>query len=225
MDAAPDAGRPHRRARVLPLTAQPTAPASTLPDGDLRLLTQFLPADEGQLLLQALTEQLTWARHRVRLFGREHHTPRLCAWYGDADAQYAYSGQALDPLPWPPVLAALRRRLETDIGGQFNSVLCNLYRDGADSMGWHADDEASLGPQPVIASLSLGAVRRFSLRHRRRELPTRHLMLGHGDLLIMAGETQRHWLHAVPKTRRPVGARINLTFRTVRRVQGLQCPD
>jgi alkylated DNA repair dioxygenase AlkB len=119
-------------------------------------------------------------------------------------------------VPWTTPLAALRQRLEVALGVTFNSVLANLYRDGADSMGWHSDDEASLGPQPVIASLSLGATRRFVLRHRRRrDLQTLTLSLEHGSLLVMAGETQRHWHHAVPKTRQPVGARINLTFRHV----------
>ncbi len=152
----------------------------------------------------------------MRLFGREHLTPRLCAWYGDPGVRYAYSGQALEPLPWPPALARLRARLQNALGCPFNSVLCNLYRDGTDSMGWHSDDEASLGPRPVIASLSLGAARRFALRHRTRAYRSVALALGHGDLLIMAGDTQHHWQHAVPKTRRPIAPRINLTFRTVR---------
>ena len=95
-------------------------------------------------------------------------------------------------------------------------MLCNLYRDGADSMGWHSDDEASLGPRPVIASLSLGATRRFALRHRARRYRSVTLALGNGDLLLMAGDTQTHWQHAVPSTRRPIAPRINLTFRAVR---------
>lgn len=187
-----------------------------LPDGELYLLPQFLADSEAAPVLDALSTELAWTRHRVRLFGREHLTPRLCAWYGDPGARYAYSGQALEPLPWPPALAGLRARLHTALGLAFNSVLCNLYRDGADSMGWHSDDEASLGPQPVIASLSLGATRRFALRHRARRYRSVTLALGNGDLLLMAGDTQAHWQHAVPRTRRPIAARINLTFRAVR---------
>ena len=187
-----------------------------LPDGLLYHLPQFLAPDAASVLLGQLTTSLDWQQHRLKLFGRERLTPRLCAWYGDAGARYGYSGQALEPLPWAAPLAALRPRLEAALGFTFNSVLANLYRDGADSMGWHSDDEASLGPRPVIASLSLGATRRFVLRHRRRrELQTVALALEHGSLLVMAGATQRHWHHAVPKTRRPVGARINLTFRRV----------
>lgn len=189
-----------------------------LPDVLLYHLPQFLPANEATDMLNALVAGLAWEQHRLWLFGRERLTPRLCAWYGDADARYGYSGQTLEPLPWTAPLATLRQRLETTLGCAFNSVLANLYRDGADSMGWHSDDEASLGPQPVIASLSLGATRRFVLRHRqRRDLKTLTLPLEHGTLLVMAGDTQRHWHHAVPRTRQPVGPRINLTFRHVKR--------
>ena len=194
----------------------PGAQAVPLPDGLLYHLPQFLAPDDASALAAELALSLAWQQHRLKLFGRARLTPRLCAWYGDPHARYGYSGQALDPLPWTAPLAALRQRLEAALGFTFNSVLANLYRDGADSMGWHSDDEASLGPQPVIASLSLGATRRFVLRHRyRRELQTLSLPLEHGALLIMAADTQRHWRHAVPKTRQPVGARINLTFRYV----------
>jgi alkylated DNA repair dioxygenase AlkB len=194
----------------------PASAAVFLPDGELYRLTQFLTPDAASRLFHTLHATLAWTQHRVRVFGREHSTPRLCAWHGDPQARYAYSGQALEPLPWTPALADIRARLEVASGIPFNGVLCNLYRNGADSMGWHSDDEASLGPCPVIASLSLGATRRFVFRHRRRrELGTVDLQLAHGDLLLMAGDTQRHWQHAVPKTRRPVGPRINLTFRRV----------
>jgi alkylated DNA repair dioxygenase AlkB len=124
------------------------------------------------------------------------------------------------PRPWADALAGLRDRLETHTGVRFTGVLANYYRDGRDSMGWHADDERELGPTPDdirVASISLGAPRRFVLRSRGVD-PSRRieLALGHGDLLIMAGTTQRHYQHAVPKTARPVGPRLNLTFRVVR---------
>jgi alkylated DNA repair dioxygenase AlkB len=187
-----------------------------LPDGLLYHLPQFLAPDQAGVLLGQLTCSPDWQQHRLKLFGRECLTPRLCAWYGDPGARYGYSGQALEPLPWTAPLAALRQRLEAMLGCPLNGVLANLYRDGADSMGWHSDDEASLGPQPVIVSLSLGATRRFVLRHRRRrDLQTVALALEHGSLLIMAGDMQRHWQHAVPKTRAAVGVRVNLTFRHV----------
>jgi alkylated DNA repair dioxygenase AlkB len=197
----------------LPVGAVPVP----LPDGLIYHLPRFLPTPDATAVLEALASGPGWEQHRLMLFGRERLTPRLCAWYGDPDARYAYSGKALEPLPWTAPLAALRERLEVALGVRFNSVLANLYRNGADSMGWHSDDEASLGPQPVIASLSLGATRRFMLRHRRRrDVPPMSLLLEHGSLLLMVGDTQRHWHHAVPKTRQPVGTRINLTFRHVR---------
>ncbi len=188
----------------------------SLPDGMLYQLPQFLSVDDAGNLLTNLTEALAWQQHRLWLFGRERLTPRLCAWYGDADARYAYSGQALDPLPWTASLEDLRQRIEATLACRFNSVLVNLYRDGADSMGWHSDDEASLGPEPVIASLSLGDTRRLVLKHRRGvDLASVDIPLAAGSLLVMAGRLQTHWRHCVPKTRRPVGPRINLTFRLI----------
>ncbi|GAB4350772.1 MAG: alpha-ketoglutarate-dependent dioxygenase AlkB [Immundisolibacter sp.] len=188
-----------------------------LPDGCLAHWRRFMAPAEADSLLVQLLDRVPWQQHRVRVFGREYPTPRLCAWYGDAKARYAYSGQALEPLPWLPSLAMLRSRLEAALGRPFNSVLVNLYRDGADGMGWHSDDEPSLGPEPVIASLSVGATRRLVLRHRRRaDLAPIEVPLYGGDLWVMAGALQRHWRHAVPKTRRAVGPRINLTFRFVR---------
>jgi alkylated DNA repair dioxygenase AlkB len=187
-----------------------------LPDGSLSHWRRFMAPAEADSLLAQLIDLVPWQQYRVCVYGREYPAPRLCAWYGDAEARYSYSGQTLEPLPWLPSLAALRRRLEAALGRPFNSVLVNLYRDGADGMGWHSDDEASLGPEPVIASLSVGATRRFVLRHRRRaDLPRLDLPLHAGDLWVMAGVLQAHWRHAVPKTRRSVGPRINLTFRHV----------
>lgn len=190
---------------------------SLLPqDGDLSYQRHFLPAAEADRLLQWLLDSLDWQRWQVRIAGRLLDSPRLSAWYGDADAAYGYSGIRLVPQPMPAPLAGLRERLRSALGADFNGVLVNLYRDGADSMGWHSDDERELGAEPLIASLSLGAPRRFLLRHRRqRELDTLRLELGHGSLLVMAGATQRCWRHSLPKTRRPVGPRVNLTFRRV----------
>jgi alkylated DNA repair dioxygenase AlkB len=165
------------------------------------------------MLLDRLTAEIAWEQHEITLFGRTVPTPRLTAWFGDA--AYAYSGVVNQPKPWPDVLAALRERLTSELGVGFNSCLANLYRDGSDSMGFHSDDEPELGPEPTIASVSLGARRRFVLRDRA----TRQRWtwdLGAGDLLVMRDESQRDYAHAVPKTTRPVGARMNLTFRHFR---------
>ena len=165
---------------------------------------------EPDELLARLVAETAWEQHDITLFGRTVPTPRLTAWTGDH--AYRYSGVLNAPRPWSPTLAALRDRLVAEVGAPFNSCLANLYRDGSDSMGWHSDDEPELGSQPVIASLSLGARRRFVLRHRASGRRW-SLDLGAGDLLVMRGESQADYRHAVPKTTRPVGPRLNLTFR------------
>lgn len=163
-----------------------------------------------------LERSLAWREESIQLFGKRYRQPRLLAWYGDAGASYRYSGVVHQPLPWLPELERLRRRVEHLTGARFNSMLANLYRHERDSMGLHADDEPELGPRPVIASLSFGHTRIFRLRHRRRrELKPVRLPLTSGSLLVMRGDTQRHWKHEVPKQRSPCGPRINLTFRWV----------
>ena len=123
--------------------------------------------------------------------------------------------KAKTPLPWTPLLAEIRRQVGEQVGQPLNAVLLNLYRDGQDSMGWHSDDEAELGRNPLIASLSLGGERRFDLRRKGGTRIEHSLMLGHGSLLVMAGQTQHHWQHQVAKTRKPCALRLNLTFRLV----------
>lgn len=186
-----------------------------LPDSDVLLQPGWLDSHDATAAMQALREELPWARHRIQMFGREVLTPRLCAWVGDPDASYTYSRTHFVPLPWTPALRSLRERLQREGIGRFNSVLANRYRDGSDSMGWHSDDEGELGPQPVIASISLGATRRFRLRHRTDPSQRVELMLEHGSLLLMRGATQANYRHDLPKTARPVGERINLTFRWI----------
>ncbi|GAB3536759.1 hypothetical protein GCM10027443_27860 [Pontibacter brevis] len=149
------------------------------------------------------------------MFGKQLPVPRLTAWYGDKG--YTYSGLYNKPQPWVPVLQSLRERVQEVTGQEYNSVLLNFYRSGNDSMGWHADDEAELGKEPAIASLSFGGERRFSLKHRtRKDLKTVTIPLTHGSLLLMQGPTQYYWLHHIPKTKHPVQPRINLTFRNVK---------
>lgn len=184
-----------------------------LPDAEVEYRRGFFDPDETQALFDTLWSEIRWERHRVRIRGREVDCPRLSAWQGDAT--YSYSGLTLRPAPWTASVAAVRRRVEAAAGDAFNSVLANLYRDGADRLGWHADDEPELGPAPVIASASFGAPRRFLLRPKRRGGASVPIVLEPGSLLVMRGPTQRNWLHSIPPTRRPVGARINLTFRSI----------
>lgn len=166
--------------------------------------------------LSRLRAELPLGVERYRIAGREVSSPRLVSWHGDPGAAYVYSGVAHEPAPWTEDLSALRARVEEATGLTFNSVLANLYRDGNDGMGWHADKEPEIGPSPDdrwIASLSLGHPRRFVLRPAGRPGERCELELGGGALLVMRGTTQSHYRHAAPKTRRPVGARLNLTFR------------
>ncbi|MBF9235849.1 alpha-ketoglutarate-dependent dioxygenase AlkB [Hymenobacter sp. BT683] len=187
-----------------------------LPRADLLFDPVFLPAAEADVLLAQLIRDVSWEHRNIRIFGKELPQPRLTAWYGDPDARYSYSGLAWEPRPWTLALHSLRQRIETATGTAFNSVLLNYYRDGRDSMGWHSDDEPELGQSPAIASLSLGATRRFRLRPRAGlDLPPFGLDLPTGSLLLMRGPTQQHWQHALPKTARPIGPRLNLTFRQV----------
>ena len=194
--------------------AMPLSPLP-LPDADITLDAAWLQADAHQALFQELRMRVPWEMHRICLFGREVDSPRLSCWIGDPGAAYTYSGTRFVPRPWPEVLLPVRQRLSRELGIAFNSVLANLYCDGRDAMGWHSDSEAELGPQPVIASVSLGATRRFVLRQRRDPSVKLALDLVPGSLLVMAGDTQRHYRHALPRTARPVGERINLTFRRI----------
>lgn len=187
-------------------------------DGDCRLLEQFLTQGEANRLLDDLLENAEWQQPEITLYGRKVKSPRLAAWYGEPEAVYRYSGLVNQPLPWLESLLELRYRLEAFIGCRFNSVLLNQYRDGTDSMGWHADDEPELGPDPVIASVSLGSSRHFLMKHQKNRAETSlKLPLHHGSLLIMGGVTQQHWKHSISKTRSAVDKRINLTYRFIRR--------
>ncbi|MDQ3617682.1 MAG: alpha-ketoglutarate-dependent dioxygenase AlkB [Pseudomonadota bacterium] len=190
-----------------------------LPKATLAFDRCWLDARSADALISVVREHTAWENHRIRLFGREHPSPRLSCWIGDEDAGYRYSGTRFEPRPWLPVLLPIRERLAGELGVAFNSVLANLYRDGRDAMGWHSDNEAELGTSPVIASLSLGATRRFMLKHRAEPARKLVLELPHGSLLVMSGTTQKHYRHALPRTAKPVGERINLTFRRVASTQ------
>jgi len=186
-----------------------------LPDADVSVDPTFLSAPRADALFAQLRPAIAWEIHRIRLFGRVVDSPRLSCWIGDAGTSYVYSGSRFEPRPWPDALSRLRDEISQTVGEHFNSVLANLYRDGRDSMGWHDDNERELGPQPVIASLSLGATRRFCLKHKRAGSTSVALELPHGSLLVMRGDTQKNYRHALPKTAKAVGERINLTFRRI----------
>lgn len=190
-----------------------SAPHELLPYDGSALFHEWVLGNASHIdVLTSLVESLEWEQRRLVMFGREVAEPRLSAWYGDES--YSYSGIRLDPRPMTPTLLELRRVCESRSAASFNSVLVNLYRNGNDSMGWHADDEPELGPSPVIASLSLGATRRFRFRHRRTGKMIDHELTG-GSLLVMSGACQSAWMHAVPKQKRIEDVRVNLTFRFI----------
>jgi alkylated DNA repair dioxygenase AlkB len=188
-----------------------------LSDGGVcELHARWLNAREAKHAFTALMAEVSWQSRTIQIFGREVLQPRLVSWVGDAEAVYTYSRTRHEPWPWTKVLHELRTRVSQVAGIELNSVLCNLYRDGRDSMGFHSDSEPELGPDPIIASLSLGATRRFCLRHR--DHPARdklELALDDGSLLLMRGTTQRYYRHGVPKEPKILEPRINLTFRRV----------
>lgn len=189
--------------------------AGTFVDGAARYWPAAFAPDEADALFTRLREDIAWRQEEIVIFGERKRVPRLVSWHGDPGAAYTYSGVLHEPEPWTRALGQIRARVEALSGHAFNAVLLNLYRGGADGMGWHSDDEPELGRNPVVASVSLGAPRRFRMRHRRHRERQLDLELAHGSLLVMEGATQHHWVHAVPKTARPVGERINLTFRRI----------
>lgn len=185
-----------------------------IPDGKLIYFPRFLDIDVADQYYQFFLSHIMWRTDKIKIFGKEHLIPRKQAWYGDSDAIYSYSNIDLKPLPWTKEILQLKNQISAVSEVEFNSVLFNLYRDGRDSNGWHSDDEKELGPSPVIASLSLGQERNFQLKHKTDQ-KKESLILKHGSLLIMAGETQKFWKHQIPKSRKPMKPRINLTFRRI----------
>lgn len=181
-------------------------------DGELGFLKQLdLPIGNDEILARLIAET-AWRAESVTLWGKSFLQPRLSAWHGDR--QYTYSGLRLDPLPFTPLQLIVKQAVEAATGIEFNSLLLNYYRDGRDSMGMHSDDEAELGVNPVIASVSFGEARTFIMRHRRTK-QTLKLVLNSGSLLLMRGKTQHNWLHGINKSTRPMGPRVNLTFRRI----------
>ncbi len=169
---------------------------------------------DPQEVMAALMNSVPWQARQIQMFGRWVDEPRLSSWHGDPGTEYRYSGITLQPEPWSTDLITLKHICEAVSGAPFNSVLANLYRTGRDAMGWHSDDEPELGPEPVIASVSLGAMRRFDLRHRVTKETVR-VQLGSGDVLVMSQSSQRSWMHQVPRTTKVTEPRINLTFRQI----------
>jgi len=183
-------------------------------DGEVYYFGTVFPAPEASYYLDRLLNLIAWKNDEALLFGRLIQTKRKVAWYGDTDFSYTYSNRTKHALPWTPELLSLKAVVERKSGETFNSCLLNLYHNGGEGMAWHSDAEKDLKKEGAIASLSFGAERKFSFKHKETS-ETVSLILQHGSLLVMKGATQSHWLHRLPPTKRIVDPRINLTFRTI----------
>ena len=198
------------------MSASPsTAHSLNLPDSDIQYYPEFIEPELARKYFEALKAETPWRQDDIRVFGKIYPQPRLTALYADNGKPYRYSNLTMHPLPFTSLLKDIKVKIEELVATRFTTCLLNLYRDGRDSNGWHADDEKELGRNPVIASVSLGEPRFFHLRHKADKTLKHKIELGHGSLLLMKGETQHHWQHQIPKTGRSIGERINLTFRVI----------
>ncbi|RYU91724.1 alpha-ketoglutarate-dependent dioxygenase AlkB [Mucilaginibacter terrigena] len=186
-----------------------------IPAGLMDYKPNFFTAEESARLFRELKETIQWKQETILMYGKTLYTPRLTAWYGDNSKTYAFSGKRYDPYLWTPDLLFIKQRVEQAAAVTFNSVLLNNYRNGNDSVAWHADDEPELGVNPIIASVSFGQARRFDVRHKQNHKLKYSVELGNGSLLIMRGDLQHNWQHQVPKSTKAVKERINLTFRMI----------
>lgn len=187
-----------------------------LPDAEISYFPAFFDATIADELFSELKTDIPWQQDDITIFGKTHPQPRLTALFGNEGKAYSYSNIVMQPHEWNDALQFIKEVVEKASGVTFTTVLLNFYRNGKDSNGWHADNEKELGNNPVIASVSFGAARFFQLRHNSDKMQKMQLLLEHGSLLLMKGKTQHFWKHQIPKTAKPIGERINLTFRIIK---------
>jgi alkylated DNA repair dioxygenase AlkB len=184
-------------------------------EGEVLVYPEFFSKEESDRLFEALSRTIQWQQDKIRLFGKAIDLPRLTAYYGEDNMPYSYSGIKMNPHPFTPELLEIKSKIEKEAQVHFTSVLLNRYRDGKDSMAWHCDNEPELGRNPIIGSVSFGATRTFKFRHLQ-DRSVEKILLTHGSFLLMQGETQHKWEHAIPKSSRVLSPRINLTFRIIK---------
>ncbi len=182
-------------------------------DGIVNYHGPVLDPGGAQRYYEGLLHHVPWKSDEVIVFGKHHVTARKVAWYGDAGFSYSYSGTTKQALPWTAELMELKILVEQLTQARFKSCLLNLYHHGGEGMGWHSDNEKSILPHSPIASLSLGAAREFRFKHKHLPAITAQVLLENASLLIMKHTTQTHWLHSIPKSKKILTPRINLTFR------------
>lgn len=186
-----------------------------LPDSDITYFSNFLNCENANTYFELLKSSVSWRQDEIRVYGKFYPQPRLTALYGTNNRSYSYSGITMQPLPFNETILDLKIKLSEVTPVNFTTCLLNFYRDGKDSNGWHSDDEKELGQNPVIASVSLGQERYFHLKHKKLKDLKYKILLEHGSLLLMRGSTQHFWQHQIAKTTKPIGERINLTFRVI----------
>lgn len=187
-----------------------------LPDAEVEYYPSFFDTNQANLLFQKLKDEIPWHQDHITVYGKSHLQPRLTALYGNEGKPYSYSNIIMQPHFWNPLTTFIKDKVEEFTDEKFTTVLLNLYRNGKDSNGWHADNEKELGRNPVIASVSFGAIRPFYLKHNSIANQKLKIDLEHGSLLLMKGATQHFWKHQIAKTAKPIEERINLTFRIIK---------
>ncbi len=187
-----------------------------VPNAAIEYHPNIFTAEKSSFLFEKLRHEIPWQQENITVYGKTHLQPRLTALFGNEGKPYSYSNIVMQPHHWNPLLMFIKNEIEDVCNENFTTVLLNLYRDGSDSNGWHADNEKELGRNPVIASVSFGAERMFHLQHNTIEDAKLKINLENGSLLIMKGETQHFWKHQISKTTKPIGPRINLTFRIIK---------
>lgn len=187
-----------------------------LPDAEVIYYPHFFEKDEADSIYAELINEIPWQQDDIHVFGKTHPQPRLTALFANEGKPYSYSNIKMQPHPWNLLLQKIKSKVESVSDTNFTTVLLNQYRDGKDSNGWHADNEKELGTNPIIASVSFGAERTFQLKHNSDKDQKKSIVLEHGSLLLMKGTTQHCWKHQIPKTAKPIGPRINLTFRVIK---------
>lgn len=187
-----------------------------LPHCKIQYIPDFYSLAAAKKLYEELLHKIEWQQDDVKVFGKIYPQPRLTALFSDNSKTYSYSGITMHSKPFLPAINDIKKRIKTNYPEyNFNSCLSNLYRNGDDSNGWHADDEPELGQNPVIASISLGEIRKFRMRLKKDQKIKIDIPLKSGSLLLMSGTTQHYWQHCIPKTKKKVDPRINLTFRFI----------